>query len=402
MIAAVPDDRRCIVVGAGLLGLSAAWALSRRDWHVTVLEAADAVGHDRSGSKGDARIFRLGYPEPVYVEMAIGARTLWRHLEAASGRQLLHGGGQVTFGDEASLDAIAASLAAVGSPAERLLPGEAARRFPAISVHGSVLFEPGSCVLAADKCLRALADAAVFVLRTGARVTSLRQETDSVTVATAAGQSFDADIVVDCAGPEALAFLDDPSPVVAPPSLPQVAYFAPSPGATLREQPPIFIEWGNDMIYGLPVPTGGPHGGTYKVSHHTPGTALDRYDPAAVAPMDDDPGLLALLTGAVRRLLPSLDPEPVGRSAASTTTPPTATSSSPERGRSWSAAAPVDTGSSSGHCSASSWLTWPTGRRPPSTCAPSACTGSWPDRTSRHLGAARLRTCPATSHCSAA
>ena len=28
MIAAVPDDRRCIVVGAGLLGLSAAWALS--------------------------------------------------------------------------------------------------------------------------------------------------------------------------------------------------------------------------------------------------------------------------------------------------------------------------------------------------------------------------------------
>ena len=28
MIVAVPDDRHCIVVGAGLLGLSAAWALS--------------------------------------------------------------------------------------------------------------------------------------------------------------------------------------------------------------------------------------------------------------------------------------------------------------------------------------------------------------------------------------
>ena len=252
MIAAVPDDRRCIVVGAGLLGLSAAWALSRRHWHVTVLEAADAVGHDRSGSKGDARIFRLGYPEPVYVEMAIRARTLWRHLEATSGRQLLHGCGQVTFGDEASLDAIAASLAAVGSPAERLVPGDAARRFPAIAVNGSVLFEPASCVLAADECLRALGAAADFVLRTGTRVTSLCQGTDSVTVATAAGQSFDADVVVDCAGPQALALLDDPWPVVAPPSLPQVAYFAPSPGATPREQPPIFIEWGDDMIYGLP------------------------------------------------------------------------------------------------------------------------------------------------------
>ena len=229
MIVAVPDDRRCIVVGAGLLGLSAAWALSRRHWRVTVLEAADVVGHDRSGSKGDARIFRLGYPEPVYVEMAIRARTLWRHLEAASGRQLLHGGGQVTFGDEASLDAIAASLAAVGSLAERLAPGEAARRFPAIEVHGPVLFEPGSCVLAADECLRALGDVANFVLRTGTRVRSLRQGTDSVTVATAGGESFDTDVVVDCAGPEALALLDDPPPVVAPPSLPQVAYFAPAP-----------------------------------------------------------------------------------------------------------------------------------------------------------------------------
>ena len=312
MIVAVPDDRRCIVVGAGLLGLSAAWALSRRRWRVTVLEAADTVGHDRSGSKGGARIFRLGYPEPVYVEMAIRARTLWRHLEVVSGKQLLHGAGQVTFGDEASLDTIATALAAAGSPAERLAPGEAARRFPAIAVHGSVLFEPGSRVLAADECLRALGDTAEFVLHTGARVESLRQGTDSVTATTAGGQAFHADVVVDCAGPGALALLDDPPPVAARPSLPQVAYFAPAPGATPRERPPIFIEWGADMIYGLPVPDGSPHGGTYKVSHHTPGTDIDRYDPAGTAPLDDDPGLLALLSGAVRRLLPTLDPDPVG------------------------------------------------------------------------------------------
>ncbi len=311
MIVAVPDDCRCIVVGAGLLGLCAARALCRRGWRVTVLEAADAVGHDRSGSKGDARIFRLGYPEPIYVEMAKRARTLWRDLEVASGRQLLHASGQVTFGDDASLDAIAAALAAVGSPAERLAPAEAARRFPAIAVHGSVLFEPDSCVLAADECLRALGDTADFVLHMGTRVTSLREGTGSVTVATAGGHSFEADVVIDCAGPETLALLDDPPPVAAPPSLPQVAYFAPAPGAQPQEGLPIFIEWGNDMIYGLPVPDGSPRRGNYKVSHHTPGTDLDRYDPAGTAPMDDDPGLLALLTGAVRRLLPSLDPDPV-------------------------------------------------------------------------------------------
>jgi sarcosine oxidase len=307
----VRDDRRCIVVGAGLLGLSAAWALSRRGWRVTVLEAADAVGHDRSGSKGDARIFRLGYPEPVYVDMAVRARALWHDLQAASGRRLVHGGGQVTFGDDASLDAIAAALAAAGSPAERLDPGEAARRFPAIAVHGSVLFEPDSCVLAADQCLRALREVADFVVHTDERVRSLQPRRDSVTVTTASGRTLDADVVVDCAGPDALALLDDPPPVAAPPSLPQVAYFGPAPGATPEERPPIFIEWGADMIYGLPVPEGGARGGTYKVSHHTPGTDLGGDDPAGTAPLDDDPGLLALLTGAVRRLLPSLDPDPV-------------------------------------------------------------------------------------------
>jgi sarcosine oxidase len=311
MIVSVRDDRRCIVVGAGLLGLAAAWALSRRHWSVTVLEAADAVGHDRSGSKGDARIFRLGYPEPVYVEMAVRSRALWHDLEAASGRRLLHGRGQVTFGDEAALDAIAAALAAAGSPAERLAPGAAARRFPSIALHGSVLFEPDSFVLAADECLRAFGDAADFVLHTGERVRALRQARDGVTVTTASGRTLDADVVVDCAGPDALALLDDPAPVAAPPSLPQVAYFAPAPGATPGERPPIFIEWGADMIYGLPVPDGGARGGTYKVSHHTPGTVLDGDDPVGTAPLHDDAGLLALLTGAVRRLLPSLDPDPV-------------------------------------------------------------------------------------------
>ncbi len=62
------------MVGAGLLGLSAARSLTRRGWSVEVLEAGDTVGHPLSGSKGEARIFRLGYPEPHYVEMAVAAR----------------------------------------------------------------------------------------------------------------------------------------------------------------------------------------------------------------------------------------------------------------------------------------------------------------------------------------
>jgi sarcosine oxidase len=310
MIVAVPEDRRCIVVGAGLLGLCAAWALSGRRWRVTLVEAAGAVGHDRSGSKGDARIFRLGYPDASYVEMAVRSRELWRRLEASAGRTLLHVSGQVTFGDEAALDAVAAALAAAGAPGERLAPAEAARRFPGVRTRGDVLFEPGSGVLAADDCLRALGETADVSLHTGMPVTSLHQRPDSATVTTSDGQAFEADVVVDCAGPHALGLLGGDRPVAAAPSLPQVAYFGPAANRS-RARLPVFIEWGEDMIYGLPVPEGGRRGGTYKVSHHTPGPALDRFDPNDANPFDDDPDLLALLTGAVRRLLPSLDPVPV-------------------------------------------------------------------------------------------
>jgi sarcosine oxidase len=66
------------------------------------------------------------------------------------------------------------------------------------------------------------------------------------------------------------------------------------------------------MLYGLPVPGSGPLSGTYKVAHHTPGAAIHDFDPADPAPLAaDDPRLLALLTDAVTRLLPSLDPQPV-------------------------------------------------------------------------------------------
>jgi sarcosine oxidase len=306
----VPDNRRCIVVGAGLLGLSSAWVLQRRGWRVTVLEAAETPGHAGSGSKGDARIFRLGYPEPHYAEMAAQARSRWHDLQAATGTQLLHPVDQLTFGDESTVRAIASALAAAGAPAEELSAAAAARRFPGIAPTGTVLVETGSGVLAADACLRALRQSAAFELRTGCPVTSLRQGGDSVTVDLADGTSLPTDIVVDCAGPAALGLLDLDAGVAADPSLPQVAYFAPQPGAQVL--PPIFIEWGDDMVYGLPVPDGGAHAGMYKVSHHTPGPVLPAFDPTDPAPLaGDDPVLLARLTNAVARLLPSLKPQPV-------------------------------------------------------------------------------------------
>ena len=155
-------------------------------------------------------------------------------------------------------------------------------------------------------------------------MTGLHERPNGIEVALAGGKSLVADVAIDCAGPATLALLgasagERARRVTAPPSLPQVAYFRPASAAgTAGTLPPVFIEWGDDMLYGLPVPAGGALA-TYKVSHHTPGRpVLETDDPTGALPaetedgsFDDDPALLAMLSGAVRRLLPSLDPTPV-------------------------------------------------------------------------------------------
>jgi sarcosine oxidase len=284
---------------------------------VDVLETADAVGHPLSGSKGDARIFRLGYRESRYVEMAVAARALWRELEDIAGRTLLHETGQVSFGRADEVDAVAHALTRRGQPTERLTPGEAASRCPGLLIDGPALFEPASGVLLADACLEAFRVAGAFDVVTRCTVSELRSTAEGVAVHCADGRVLDAEVAVDCAGPRALALLSDTPPpaIVAPPSLPQVAYFGPNAsGGTNPTLLPVFIEWSDTRVYGLPVLGSGAHAGTFKVSHHTPGPSFDAYDPAGPFPPagePDDPALLAVLTEAVRRFLPGLDPVPV-------------------------------------------------------------------------------------------
>ena len=331
MIAAVGSDRRCVVVGGGLLGLSAAWALSRRGWSVRVLEAGASVGHERCGSKGEARIFRLGYREAHYVEMALLARDLWRSLESATGRTLLRVTGQLSFGDPASVDDVRRSLALHGVPGE-IAEGSAAAAVLApglLLTHGPVLYEPESGVLAADQCLAALMEDGGLQVERGRPVASVRGGNagggqsggGDASVIMADGEVLDGDVVVVCAGPSSLGLLEGGlggrgvgrhamfGSVAAPPSLPQVAYFR-SRGADGVGMP-VFIEWGEAMTYGLPVLGDGVHSGLFKVSQHAPGAMLEHYDPTDPNPMPSDDRELGSLSDAVRRLLPGLDPIPV-------------------------------------------------------------------------------------------
>ena len=291
-------DHEFIVVGAGLLGLAAGRALAGRGRDAVILEQAQ-VGHAGGGSQGSCRIFRLGYDDPGYVMMARRARELWRDLEEASGQRILRPTAHLTFGD--GLPAVRDGLRSAGVRAELLTEREAAARFPGIATGGPALLEPESCVIAADKALRALAATGPPVLA-GVRVTGIGDDGRLVTVRAAGGVVRTASRVIVCACPWTARLLGPAGAAVpSAPTLEQVAYLGPA-----RHPPPempIFIRHSGSAAYGLPV----PDSSLYKIGlHHSgPGTDPDGQDRGA------DAGLAGRLAEIAARYVPGFRPQPV-------------------------------------------------------------------------------------------
>ena len=290
-------ESRCdvVVVGAGLLGLAAARALTLRGHEVILLEQAE-IGHEASGSKGSCRIFRLGYDDADWVAMAMRARVPWSALEEECGRQLLHPAPHLTFGPE--LDAVRDAMSRAGVPTELLTEAEAAARFPGIAVGGPALLEPESCVVSADAALQALA-AAVPGIRAGVTVTGITDDGREVTVRTTSGE-VTADVAVVCAGPFTTALLAGSGiEVPSEATMEQVGYVSTADAAD--QVLPIFICHGAPEAYGLPV----PGSALYKIGFHHSGPVTG----PGSQEQGPDGELTARLTGLVRQYLPGLVPD---------------------------------------------------------------------------------------------
>jgi sarcosine oxidase len=290
------------VIGAGVLGLSAAWQLTRRGHEVMVIDQAP-VGHSGGGSYGACRIFRLGYESASYVSLAMRARDVWAQLEQAAGEQLLSPTPQLTFGPQ--MHAVRAALEQAGAACEMLTTQAASERFPGFAAEGDVLCEPDSAVTRADRTLEVLAHLTGFASEP-TRVTALADTGRGVTITTTAGP-IDADRAIVCAGPwtpgiVATAGISMPGWA----GMEQVAYLAPaSNDATSAAAPamPIFVHYGGEFRYGLPV----PDSDQYKIGIHFGGPRVDpdRQDHGA------DAELSARIERAARRFLPGYDPAPV-------------------------------------------------------------------------------------------
>ena len=173
-----------VVVGAGVMGTSAARWLARSGSSVVVLEQF-RLGHLRGSSHGASRIFRLSYRDEVYVEMAQEALGLWRTLESDGGETLLTTTGGLDAGD--GIDLNAGALEARGAACELLDGATAARRWPRLRFFGdaSLLWQPDAGVIAAERAVAVQARLAIergVEVRERWRVEALAPDDGSVVV----------------------------------------------------------------------------------------------------------------------------------------------------------------------------------------------------------------------------
>ena len=149
-----------VVIGGGAMGSAAAWALSRRGRHVTLVEQF-GPGHKIGASHGATRNLNPGYYQPDYVDMLAEGLALWEELEQESGEQLLARTGIVTHGPGGDLPKVFDALTAAGIEAEFLDPAEAAGRWGGIRFDRQVLHMPGGGQLNPEAALPAFQRLAV-------------------------------------------------------------------------------------------------------------------------------------------------------------------------------------------------------------------------------------------------
>jgi sarcosine oxidase len=183
----MPVAGRATIVGAGIMGLAAARALSCRGWQVTIYEQFE-LGNKRGSSHGRSRIFRLAYPDAPWVRLAQEALRGWRELEEESGNELLELNGLL----EVVLDADHSSregLAAAGAAFELVDAHEAQARWPIRVPDGwTVLFQPDAGIVRADLAQKAFLESAQSrgaAVHENTRIDSLEDVDADVTIVTA-------------------------------------------------------------------------------------------------------------------------------------------------------------------------------------------------------------------------
>jgi sarcosine oxidase len=176
--------RDVLVVGAGVVGLAAAFELSRAGHRVRVL-SADVPGARQSA--GLSRIFRLSHADGTLTDAAVRSLELWEAWERLAGERLLDRVGLLLTGDMSDRDV---HLRAYGGL--RRLSGAA---HPLAVAREEWSYEPTGAAIHAEDTVRLLQAGLDLELGEAASV-------DGRGVTLVGGGRIDAERVVVCAGPD--------------------------------------------------------------------------------------------------------------------------------------------------------------------------------------------------------
>ncbi|KAK9803185.1 hypothetical protein WJX72_011723 [[Myrmecia] bisecta] len=208
------DSYDVLIVGGGVAGIAAAYALAQDAPHlrVAVLEK-DTCAHSKSSSYGDSRMYRRMYSVEYFSLMQSEALKLWQALERRSGRKLLYQHGLLFYGETDTGETVQGSVPNAKAVMEKLniphtyFPSahQLNGKWPMRAPEGSVgVFEPGAgsvhASLAVELMKRYAEEGGVQVL-TGVEVTHISVPLPSqVCVRTKAGRQLTAKRVILAVG----------------------------------------------------------------------------------------------------------------------------------------------------------------------------------------------------------
>lgn len=293
------------VCGVGAMGSAALYHVARRGLRTIGIEQA-TPGHDGGSSHGATRIIRLSYFEhPSYVPLLRHAYALWRDLEQAAGRTLLHRTGILEIGPEDGT-LVPSTLAATrlhDLPHELLDAAALMTRYPVFRVPDdfiAVLQLDGGFLEAsvAIQAHVALAQAHGATLHTGETVRAIEPSGNGVMVATDRGR-ITASAAIVAAGPWLAKLLPGASLPLRVTRQAFGYFVPPDPTPFSAGRCPVFLlESRHGIHYGIPFDS--EPGLKVAKHHHADATADPDAHDRTVTPADE-----ALMRGAIAEHVPA-------------------------------------------------------------------------------------------------
>ncbi len=288
-----------VVLGLGAMGSAALYHLALRGIPAIGIERF-ALGHARGSTHGPSRVFRLFYPQTMYIDMGLAAQQQWQDLETLTGHRLLTLCGQVVLArpDNTLFQQGLAALAAMAVPHTPLSHTEIRTRFPALYPPADRIgcWVPQAGILAPQAALKAL----IAVAReTGAQILEAQtvqgldhgQGQFNITLA---DQHIRCQRLICTAGAWTADLLPDLAPHLRITRQQKFQFHSLDTADLHPDRVPVYVDY-EAAYYGFPV-----WEGVINVADDGLGCPVQPHDVDRTA----DPVTLARLTAWINRLLP--------------------------------------------------------------------------------------------------